>query len=93
MIVRILHEGQYELRAEGMQQLNDLDQQAFDAVTEGDDKRFRALFERILSAVRTQGKPLAMDDLRPSELILPAPDATLEEVRSLFAQEGLLQPN
>lgn len=93
MIVRILHEGQYELQAEGMQQLNDLDQQAFDAVAEGDEKRFRALLESILNAVRTQGKSLALEDLRPSELILPAPDATLEEVRSLFAQEGLIQPS
>ena len=93
MIVRILHEGQYDLEAGAMQQLNDLDQQAFDAIAEGDEKRFHTLFESILNAVRTQGKPLAMDDLRPSELILPAPDATLEEVRSLFAQEGLIQPS
>lgn len=91
MIVRILHEGQYEVDADGLEKLNTLDQQAFDAVAEGDESRFHTLLEQIVDVVRGHGKALAIDDLRPSELILPTPDATLEEVRALFTQEGLLR--
>jgi hypothetical protein len=60
-------------------------------VAEGDEPRFRRLFEQILETVRRQGHPLAIDDLRPSELVLPAPDSTMDEVRGLFLQEGLIQ--
>lgn len=90
MVVRILHEGQYEVGAGSLDELNALDQQAFDAIAEGDEARFRPLFEQILMLVRGRGAPLAAEDLRPSELILPAPDSTMDEVRSLFTETGVL---
>ena len=91
MVVRILHEGQYDVGAEALQRLNTLDEQAFDAVAEGNEQRFRGLFDQILQVVRGEGKPLGIEDLRPSELVLPAPDSTMEEVRTLFTEEGLIQ--
>jgi hypothetical protein len=90
MVVRILHEGQYDVGAESLDELNTLDQEAFDAVAEGNEAGFRQVFGRILTLVREQGKPLGVEDLRPSELILPAPDSTMDEVRSLFTEAGLL---
>lgn len=90
MVVRILHEGQYDVGAESLDELNRLDQQAFEAVAEGDEARFRPIFEQILTLVRGRGKTLGAEDLRPSELILPASDSTMDEVRSLFTEAGLL---
>jgi hypothetical protein len=43
-----------------------------------------------LSKVRELGEPLPDDSLEPSELILPSPDATLEEVRDLLSDDGLI---
>lgn len=90
MVVRVLHEGQYEVDAGDLDQLNALDQQAFDAVAEGDEPGYRNLFNQILEIIRGKGRPLGIDDLRPSELVLPSPDSTMEEVRSLFTQAGLI---
>jgi hypothetical protein len=44
----------------------------------------------LLDKVRELGTPLPDDSLEPSELILPSPDATLEEVRELLSDDGLI---
>ena len=90
MVVRILHEGQYDVDGQTLDQLNQLDGQLLDAVSEGDETRFQHLFSQILGLVRRAGRPLAVEDLRPSELVLPAADSTMEEVRSLLTSEGLI---
>ncbi|MFD6751306.1 PspA-associated protein PspAA, partial [Streptomyces anthocyanicus] len=43
-----------------------------------------------LDAVRRLGTPLPDDALEPSELILPAPDASLDEVREMLSDDGLI---
>jgi hypothetical protein len=90
LIIRVLHEGQYEVEGETLQVVDDLDKQIFEAVADGDRERYQQLFAQVLDTVRKQGKPLAIDDLRGSQLILPAPDSTFEEVRALFEQQGMV---
>ena len=50
----------------------------------GDEAGFRRTLRALLDAVRELGDPLPDDSLEPSELILPSPDATLEEVREML---------
>jgi hypothetical protein len=85
-----LQEGQYEIEGEALERVNQIDDQMFKAVTEKDAARYHRLFDEALGLIRKQGKELAIEDLRPSELILPAPDASMEEVHDLFVQEGLI---
>jgi hypothetical protein len=40
--------------------------------------------------VRELGEPLPDDALEPSELILPPPDASLDEVRDMLSDDGLI---
>ncbi len=42
------------------------------------------------SAVRRLGEPLPTTPWSPLELILPASDATLEEVRDMLSDDGLI---
>ena len=44
----------------------------------------------MLDLVREKGKPLPVDELVESDLVLPQPDITLEEAGELFTGEGLL---
>jgi hypothetical protein len=44
----------------------------------------------LLDAVRQQGDRVDDDSLEESDLILPPSDATLEEVRALLGDEGLI---
>jgi hypothetical protein len=90
VIVRIATEGQYELGEDSGAALNELDNQVVAACEAGDETAFNAAFGRLLELVRTEGKPVAEDELVGSEVILPPPDVSLEEARAEFTGEGLI---
>lgn len=90
MIVRIMGEGQVRLADSHFAELNKLDDELLAEMESGDDAGFRRTLSALLDAVRTLGTPLPDDSLEPSELILPAPDATLEEVRGMLREDGLI---
>lgn len=90
MIVRIMGEGQVRLDDAHLAELNGLDDELLAEVESGDGEGFRRTLAALLDAVRRSGTPLPDDALEPSELILPSPDATLEEVRSLLGDDGLI---
>ncbi|MGW0468953.1 PspA-associated protein PspAA [Streptomyces sp. NPDC003027] len=90
MIVRIMGEGQWKLADSHFAELNKLDDELLDEMESGDGTGFRRTLSALLDAVRTLGSPLPDDALEPSELILPSPDATLEEVREMLSDDGLI---
>ncbi len=90
MILRILGEGQLEVSDEALLELNELDDVLINAVEKGDEGRFHSALANLVNKVREVGKPVADDHLGPSELILPGADATLDEVRELLSDEGLI---
>jgi hypothetical protein len=90
MIVRISGEGQFELGDDAAQRLNTLDNEAVAAVEAGEEARFLALFAQIVALVRSEGSPLADDDLRGSDVILPPPDTSFAEASGEFTGEGLI---
>ncbi|MFF4247224.1 hypothetical protein ACFYY2_22560 [Streptomyces sp. NPDC001822] len=90
MIVRIMGEGQVSLADSHIAELNALDDILLAEMESGDGPGFRTTLHALLDKVRELGSPLPDDSLEPSELILPAPDATLEEVRSMLRDDGLI---
>ncbi|MCB5909623.1 PspA-associated protein PspAA [Streptomyces pinistramenti] len=90
MIVRIMGEGQVKLDDAHFTELNKLDDALLDEMESGDEDGFRATLAALLDAVRRLGTPLPDDSLEPSELILPAPEATLDEVREMLSDDGLI---
>lgn len=81
MIVRIMGEGQVKLADSHFVELNELDDVLLKEMESGDGPGFRTTLHALLDKVRELGTPLPDDSLEPSELILPAPDATLEDVQ------------
>ncbi len=92
MIVRIMGEGQVELDDVHFAELNRLDDELLAEIQGGDHDGFRRTLAALLDAVRRLGEPLPDDALQPSELILPVPDASLEEVEQMLSDDGLI-PN
>ncbi|MFD7877031.1 hypothetical protein ACFV5G_23535 [Streptomyces sp. NPDC059766] len=90
MIVRIMGEGQVRLADGHLAELDKLDDELLAEVEKGDGPGFRRTLKALLDKVHDLGEPLPDDALEPSQLILPAPDATLEEVRDLLSDEGLI---
>ncbi|MFV5995561.1 PspA-associated protein PspAA [Streptomyces sp. NPDC056231] len=90
MIVRIMGEGQVALADSHFAELNKLDDELLAEMESSDGPGFRATLQALLARVRELGTPLPDDSLEPSELILPSPDATLEEVRAMLRDGGLI---
>ena len=90
MILRILGEGQLEVADESLHELNEFDEALLEAVEKGDEKQFHSCLANLVNRVREVGHPVPADHLGPSEYIIPGPDATLDEVRDLLSEEGLI---
>ncbi|MFE4670721.1 hypothetical protein ACFRI7_37625 [Streptomyces sp. NPDC056716] len=90
MIVRIMGEGQVRLADSHLTDLNKLDDELLAEMETGDGPGFRRTLKALLHEVRSLGTPLPDDALEPSDLILPSPDATLDEVRDLLGDDGLI---
>jgi len=90
VIVRILGEGQLEIPDSEVASLNALDDALQKALEGDDDDAFRTALTALLDRVRSIGTPVPVDSLEASELILPAPDAHVDDVRELLGEEGLI---
>lgn len=90
MIVRILGEGQFDIANRYLGELNTLDGRLQAAVDADEALAFAAALGDLLDTVRRRGTALAADELATSDLVLPSEDTTLEQVRSLLAEEGLI---
>lgn len=90
MIVRILLEGQYDVPDAELNALNSLDSEIERAVGTGAEEHFRTALHQLLARVREVGTPLADESLKPSDIVLPSADASIEDVRELLGDEGLV---
>jgi hypothetical protein len=90
VIVRILGEGQYDVADTELDALNSLDDALQSAVDGGDEDSFASALAALLERVRKVGRTLPDDEIVPSDLVLPSPDASLAEVRELLGDEGLI---
>jgi hypothetical protein len=90
VIVRIATEAQYRVDDDDADELNELDNEAVAGCEADDEARFKQAFSRLIELVRTKGTKVGEDELLGSDLILPPPDASLEEARAEFTGEGLI---
>jgi hypothetical protein len=90
VIVRILGEGQLCVDDSALPELNDLDAKLEAAVEHNDQAEFTAALGALLGRVREISTPADADTLEPSALILPQSDATMDDVRRLLSDDGLI---
>jgi bifunctional DNA-binding transcriptional regulator/antitoxin component of YhaV-PrlF toxin-antitoxin module len=90
VIVRISGEGQFTLPDEDAERLNELDNQVVSAVEQGDEGRFRELFEQMLDLVARDGEPVPDDELVESDVIVPPRDMGFDEAQAEFSGDGLI---
>ncbi len=90
MIIRIMGEGQLKVENSAVDELNRLDADLEKAVDLNDETAFGSALHALLGKARDVGVPLAPDAIEPSELILPREGATIDEVRELMTDGGLI---
>lgn len=87
MIVRIQGEGQYRVPDEEMARINELDS-ALEAALQGPG--YSEALAALLDEIRAHGTALPDEELSGSDVVLPAAEATAEEIRSLLSGDGLI---
>ncbi|HTJ67491.1 MAG TPA: hypothetical protein VL551_08195 [Actinospica sp.] len=90
MIVRILGEGQLVLEKQSLDELNELDNALMAAVEAGAQGPFDEAMAALLGKVRELGTPLPVEEIKPSDFILPSAHSSLDEVRDLLSSDGLI---
>ena len=90
MIVRILGEGQLRVPESAVSELNELDAELETAVERSDEAAFSTALAALLGKLREVGEEVPAGTLEPSGLIVPDADTTMEEVRRLLTDEGLI---
>jgi tRNA A37 N6-isopentenylltransferase MiaA len=90
VIARLMGDGQYRVDDDVVEALNELDDQAAQAVEASDEENLHRLLELMAKTVREGGERLPDDDLSPSDVIVPPDDLSLEEAKELFSGEGLI---
>jgi hypothetical protein len=90
VIVRISGEGQFSIDDAATAELNRLDSELEAAVDRNDEAAFTEALHGLLEQVRARGSALPVDTLEPSDLILPPEDASMDEVREMLTEEGLI---
>lgn len=90
MIIRILGEGQFRVADDQLDQLNEADRAVSAAIEADDEQQLAAALEGLQQVVRNSGEPLADDELVDSDLIVPSADASLDEVRGMLDEDGLI---
>jgi len=89
MIVRLMGEGQYELDKMYMDEVNRIDNNIVKIVQKGDEKVFKDEFKKLSEYVRKNGNKISDEVIKPSEIIIPPSDLTLDEAKRIFAGDGL----
>lgn len=84
MIVRIMGEGQWVVDPDELLELNQLDQRVETAVADSDPQELQRALTELLAAVREHGAVVPDDLLVESDLVLPAADTSIEQVKALL---------
>jgi hypothetical protein len=90
MIIRIMGEGQLRVDDSAVDELNKLDSALELAVDQNDEAAFAPALHVLLEKARAVGTALPPDAIETSDLILPREGATVDEVRDLLADGGLI---
>ena len=92
MIIRIMADNQYRVDDSYLPELDELDDPVVAALDQGDAEGYASALQTLVDFVREHGEVLPLDEVAPSDSILPAPDMTLDEVRTLMESAQVKMP-
>ena len=90
MIVRVQGSGQYKLSDSTEQSLHSLDRSLHAAVASKDEVQTHRLLDEMIALVQREGTPVGLDELVPSDAVLPHDTITIEEVQALLDRDDLV---
>jgi len=91
MIIRILGQGQFEVKSSLFDELNVIDNRIVEYVTKGDEKEYKKGLAELIGLILREGKKVPDEELIESSVIVPPNDMTLKEARQIFSSEGIFK--
>jgi len=91
MIIRIMGEGQYNVKSSNFDKLNKIDNKIVEYVQKGDEKKYKKGLADLIGLIHREGIQLDNEDLIESDVIVPPADMTLEEARQVFRGTGIFK--
>ena len=91
MIIRIMGEGQYNVKSGLFDDLNKIDNAIVDYVQKGDEEGYKKSLAKLISTIKSKGKALDDKELVESDIIVPPSDMTLKEARDVFKGTGIFK--
>jgi predicted transcriptional regulator len=92
MIIRIMADNQYRVEDSFLPEIDKLDDPVVAALDQGDAEAYTSSLKTLVDFIKEHGSVVPMDEVVPSDSILPAPDMTLEEVRKLMESAEVKMP-
>ncbi|GAB3556987.1 PspA-associated protein PspAA [Spelaeicoccus albus] len=90
MIIRILGEGQFDVPDDELGEVQAYDERLEAAVAAGDAEGTRVALTTLRERLLKAGTAVADDYLGASDIVVPYPDAGVDEVRELLNDDGLI---
>jgi hypothetical protein len=87
MIVRILHDGQYEIPKDLEIRLEDMDAELTLALDNDDKQAYESKLAEIINAITAEGEKVPPEKLLPSDITVPAPGSSLEDIKALLSDD------
>lgn len=90
MIIRLMGQGQWKVDEAVRDALNAIDAELDADVKAGDGTEFARHLAAMHDLVRSRGLPVQVEELIPSDAVVPPRDISIEELRELIGEEGLI---
>lgn len=87
-VARIQGEDQYAIPQADLTRLQAIDKEVVAAVEKGDEPAFRSALVEALTLVRSHGTKLDSSEVKPSDVVLPAEDMSLEEAKRILENQA-----
>jgi phage shock protein A len=91
MVVRVQGRGQYRLAQPEVDELHRLDNQLVAAVQSRNEQLVHQLLGQMIDLARTRGSVVLPNEVVPSDATLPPSTITIDEVRTLMHDDGLIE--
>ena len=90
MIVRIMGEGQWRIDDALTSDLNVIDALLDADLTMGTESTLAAHIQAIQALIKERGTPVGIEELLPSDAVVPFSGISVAELREFIGQEGLI---
>ncbi len=91
MIIRIMGQGQFDVKSSLFDDLNTIDNEIVEYVQKGNEIEYKKSLAKLIGLILSEGKRLPDEELIESSVIVPPSDMTLEEARQVFRGAGIFK--